>query len=67
MRINGEWLLFEDGVVRPVIRGEILDGHGLGSRLNFWWIQVQTGRCSVRQFSEHSVFSPLRLKRVSAG
>lgn len=28
MRINGEWLLFDDGVRRPVIRGEILTGAG---------------------------------------
>ena len=29
MRINGEWLRFEDGIVRPVIRGEILGDNGL--------------------------------------
>ena len=28
MRIDGEWLLFDDGVVRPVIRGEILSSDG---------------------------------------
>lgn len=28
MRIDGEWLLCDDGVVRPVIRGEILAGDG---------------------------------------
>jgi len=28
MQINGEWLLCDDGIVRPVIRGHILDGHG---------------------------------------
>ena len=28
MRINGEWLLFDDGIVRPVIRGEILASNG---------------------------------------
>lgn len=26
MRIEGEWLLFEDGVLRPIIRGEVLSG-----------------------------------------
>jgi hypothetical protein len=35
MRINGEWLLFDDGVVRPVIRGEILDGHDLLTAAEF--------------------------------
>jgi hypothetical protein len=28
MRINGEWALFDDGVVRPIIRGEILAYQG---------------------------------------
>ena len=28
MRIDGEWLLCEDGVTRPVIRGEVLRGDG---------------------------------------
>ena len=26
--MNGEWFLCDDGVVRPVIRGEILAGNG---------------------------------------
>ena len=28
MQINGEWLRCDDSIVRPVIRGHILDGHG---------------------------------------
>ena len=28
MRINGEWYLCDDGVVRPVIRGEVLNVSG---------------------------------------
>ena len=28
MQINGEWLLCDDSIVRPVMRGHILDGHG---------------------------------------
>jgi hypothetical protein len=28
MRIDGEWLLCDDGIIRPVIRGEILTGNG---------------------------------------
>jgi hypothetical protein len=33
MQINGEWLLCDDGIVRPVIRGHILDGNDV-------WIQA---------------------------
>ena len=33
MQINGEWLLCDDGIVCPVIRGHILDGNGV-------WIQA---------------------------
>jgi hypothetical protein len=28
MRLDGEWLLFDDGAVRPVIRAEILSAEG---------------------------------------
>ena len=28
MRINGKWLLCDDGIVRPIIRGEIRTGTG---------------------------------------
>jgi hypothetical protein len=28
MRIDGEWLLCDDGILRPVIRGEILASDG---------------------------------------
>lgn len=28
MRINGEWMTCEDGVVRPILRAEILTGSG---------------------------------------
>lgn len=28
MQINGEWLICDDGVVRPVIRGEVLAANG---------------------------------------
>ena len=28
MHMNGAWLLCDDGIVRPVIRGHILAGHG---------------------------------------
>jgi len=29
IQIDGEWLLCDDSIVRPVIRGEILDSDGL--------------------------------------
>ncbi len=28
MQINGEWLLCDDGIERPVMRGEVLSGDG---------------------------------------
>ena len=28
MRFNGEWLQCDDGIIRPVIRAEILTGDG---------------------------------------
>ena len=28
MQINGEWLICDDGIVRPVVRGEILAANG---------------------------------------
>ena len=39
MRIDGEWLLCEDGVTRPVIRGEVLRGDGSWKKVDF---QVDT-------------------------
>lgn len=35
MQINGEWLLCEDGVGRPVIRGRILGGDGSWTVVEF--------------------------------
>jgi hypothetical protein len=35
MHIRGEWLLSDDGVVRPVIRGEVLAGDGSWQRVLF--------------------------------
>ena len=54
MRINGEWLLFEDGVVRSVIRGEILDGDGL-------WIAAEF---VVDSGVDPTVFSALVLRAL---
>ena len=35
MQINGEWLLFDDGIARPVIRGEVLGNTGLWESAEF--------------------------------
>jgi predicted aspartyl protease len=35
MRIDGQWLLCDDGVMRPVISGEILAGKGSWERSEF--------------------------------
>ena len=35
MRISGEWHLYDDGVVRPIVRGEILTGAGLWQAAEF--------------------------------
>ena len=51
MRINGEWLLCDDGIVRPVIRGEILAGNGTWQRAEFL---VDTG-------ADRTVFSAATL------
>ena len=35
MRINGDWLLFDDDILRPVIRGEILTATGAWQQAEF--------------------------------
>ena len=45
MRINGEWRQCDDGIVRPIIRGEILGGDGSWQPAEFL---VDTGAdCTV--------------------
>ena len=51
MRIDGEWLLCDDGIVRPVIRGEILSGSGAWQQTEFL---VDTG-------ADRTVFSAATL------
>jgi predicted aspartyl protease len=51
MRIDGEWLLCDDGIRRPVIRGEILTGNGDWQRAEFL---VDTG-------ADRTVFSAATL------
>ena len=51
MQINGEWLICDDGIVRPVVRGKILAANGS-------WVPVpfllDTG-------ADRTVFSAARL------
>lgn len=35
MRINGTWKLCEDGVIRPVVQGELLSGSGYWEGIEF--------------------------------
>ena len=45
MLIAGKWLICDDGVVRPVLRGEVLAGDGSWERVEFL---VDTGAdCTV--------------------
>jgi hypothetical protein len=60
MHINGEWYLCDDGIVRPVIRGEVLAGDDSWVRVPFL---VDTG-------ADHTVLSAailalLRLRPVA--
>ncbi len=59
MRINGEWLLCDDGVVRPIVRGEILTGTGLWQAAEFL---VDTG--ADRTVFSAPVLIALRLQPV---
>jgi predicted aspartyl protease len=60
MRIDGQWLLFDEGAVRPVIRGGILSGDGS-------WVQapflVDTG--ADRTVFSAPVLEALRLQSVA--
>lgn len=55
MRINGEWDLGDDGIARPVIRGEVLTRRGLWMRAPFL---VDTG-------ADQTVFSAAILAALS--
>jgi aspartyl protease len=55
MRINGKWLLCDDGVVRPMVRGEVLAGDGSWERVEFL---VDTG-------ADRTVFSAATLAKLS--
>jgi hypothetical protein len=57
MRINGEWYLCDDSVVRPVIRGEVLAGDGSWARVPFL---VDTG--ADRTVFSAAILALLRLR-----
>ena len=54
MRINGEWALFDDGLGRPIIRGEILARNGSWEQALFL---VDTG-------ADRTVFSAALLAKL---
>jgi len=54
MRIDGQWLLCDDGVMRPVISGEILAGNGSWEKSEFL---VDTG-------ADRTVFSVATLAKL---
>ena len=54
MQIDGEWLRFDDDIVRPVIRGEILTNVGLWQPAEFL---VDTG-------ADRTVFSAATLSKL---
>ena len=54
MRINGRWLLCDDGIVRPVIRGEVLADDGSWQSVEFL---VDTG-------ADRTVLSALTLEAL---
>ena len=56
MRINGEWLLFDDGVTRPVIRGKVLGKNSSWESAEFL---VDTG--ADRTVSSASTLAMLQL------
>jgi len=60
MRIDGEWLLCDDGIPRPVIRGEILASDGTWQRAEFL---VDTG--ADRTVFSAPVLASLHLQPVA--
>jgi hypothetical protein len=54
MRINGKWKLCEDGVIRPVISGELLSGEGFWEAVE---LLLDTG-------ADRTVFSAAMLAKL---
>jgi aspartyl protease len=55
MQINGVWLICDDGVVRPLVRGEVLAGDGAWEGVEFL---LDTG-------ADRTVFSAATLAKLS--
>jgi len=49
MQINGVWLICDDGVVRPLVRGEVLAGNGAWEGVEFLLTLAPTELCSAQQ------------------
>lgn len=60
MHMSGEWYLFEDGIARPVIRGEILARDGAWVRAPFL---VDTG--ADRTVFSAAILTLLRLQPIA--
>jgi hypothetical protein len=61
MRIDGEWLLCDDGIIRPVIRGEILTANSAWQPAEFL---VDTG--ADRTVFSAATLAVLGLQRLPA-
>jgi predicted aspartyl protease len=60
MRIDGKWLLCDDGVVRPVIRGEILAGSG-----SWEWVEFLVDTGADRTVLSAAALGKAGLDRIS--
>jgi len=60
MQINGEWFLGSDGIVRPVIHGQILAGNGVWVSAPFL---VDTG--ADRTVFSATIFAELHLQPIA--
>jgi len=56
LQIDGEWLVWDDGIVRPVIRGEIIAANGS-------WVPVS---CLLDTGADRIVFNDASLAALSA-
>jgi hypothetical protein len=50
MLIDGAWLLCDDGVVRPIVRGEVLDRNGAWLQVRFLVDTAEIAQLSAKIF-----------------
>lgn len=62
MRFNGEWLLCDDGVIRPILRAQVLDGENAWRSLE---LLIDTG--ADRTVLSADVLATLMLPEIPAG